>query len=325
MKKILILSYVALASIFLSSCLKDELVSDQKYGLINLNANKIIGFNNLIEENALPFENVDRFVEVPVHLSSEDVASEDIHVTLSLANSATLIAAWNTAKKTEYEEFPTSLYTIEGNSLVVTIPKGSKEGKIRFKVNTSFFDTSITYALGLAVTSIDKTGYIISGNYKNIIVTFGAKNKYDGVYEITSGTLVSTNTTLSHVNTFLSTTGEKMQYELRTIAANKCLAYDNFFFGGLYYPIGSSASPFYSRFGGVVLIVEFDPATDKVIGVTNYYKGDATNNPNARDFVLDATGENKWTNGTMKIKYQMTQGGALNSTITEEWTFLEER
>lgn len=258
MKKILNFSYVLIIVTFFSSCLKDDLVEDQKYGLINLNANKIVGFNTATKTNALNFEDKAVVLELPVHLSSEDPATEDVKVSLSLANSTTLINEYNTKNHTSYVEFPSSLYTLEGNSLDVVIPKGQKDAILKFKTNAINFDPSLTYALGITIKSIDKNGYTVSGNYKNIIVTFGAKNKYDGVYTLTG----------FHNRTPYDYPYET-EVELRTVNANTVVCYwpDASSNG---HPIGIGPGNSMSWYGAAIApAFTFDSSTNKIANAYN--------------------------------------------------------
>ncbi|MDF3077937.1 MAG: hypothetical protein K0S09_1826 [Sphingobacteriaceae bacterium] len=192
MKKIYLYTTMLLSSVLLFSCLKDENIADQKYGMINLNANKIVGFNEASKSNALPFEDYDAVIQIPVHLSAENVATEDITVTLSMANSATIISDYNTSTGKSVIAMPASLYSLQGSGLTITIPKGSRDGYLTVKTNPSKYDPSKLYGIGLTVASVSNPGYVVAGNFTKTLVTFGAKNKYDGVYTYTT----SANTSL---------------------------------------------------------------------------------------------------------------------------------
>ncbi|WP_164126358.1 DUF1735 domain-containing protein [Sphingobacterium luzhongxinii] len=180
MKKILMLSYVALASIFLSSCLKDDLVSNQTYGLINLNSKKIIGFESRSQTNAMTSEDKTVTIEVPIRLSAEDVAESDLVVNLSIAKDDSLRTAYNTLNKSNIVLFPTNFYTVDDYK--ITIPKGSKTAVVKIKLNPSKLDPAKVYGLGITINSIEQNGFVISGNYGSTVALFSVKNKYDGVY-----------------------------------------------------------------------------------------------------------------------------------------------
>src|SRR5690606_5166389 len=122
------------ATFTFSSCLKDDLVENQTYGMIDLNSKKIVGFNETTQSYALAYENEDRILEIPVRLSSENPAEEDITVTLSLENSAQLIEEFNAENEQEYEVFNPELYELQGAGLSITIPKGAREGYLKIKV-----------------------------------------------------------------------------------------------------------------------------------------------------------------------------------------------
>ncbi|MFN0291602.1 DUF1735 domain-containing protein [Pedobacter helvus] len=301
MKKISLLIYVALACIFLTSCLKDKLVEDQTYGLINLNANKIVGFNEATQSFALPFEDVERILEIPIHLSAESPASEDITVSLSLANSAQLIDKYNTDNGQDLEVFNTALYELQAPGLNVVIPKGSKDGYLKIKVNSSTFDPSLTYALGFTVNSISSSDYTISGNYRNLIATFGAKNIYDGIYNV-DGTCVDANG--------LYKGDYPRRFSLSTTSATRVSVYDLDYDFNKYIVInlaGTSAAN-----TGVGLAFTFDPSTNQLTAVTD---------PASPTRVFTNV-SGSYDPATKKIVVGWTTG---RWTVNETWTFREDR
>jgi hypothetical protein len=199
----LVLSLGVIFALALTSCLKDDMVESQKYGMINLNAKKIVEIpsgSSRSQTFALPIQTAAQSIETTVHLAAENVAAEDVNVTLSVAESETLLAAYNTANTTTYTLLPTSLYTLP-NGLGVTIPKGEKDATFTVNVTTSAFDPSKTYALFVKVASVDKAGYTISGNYGYKMLLIGAKNNYDGIYSF-SGYIRRDNSTPDYTGNF---------------------------------------------------------------------------------------------------------------------------
>lgn len=300
MKKIFNLSLLTIATIFLSSCLKDKMVEDQKYGLINLNANKFVEFNETSLSFALPFKDVQSILEIPIHLAGEKVAAEDVNVVVSLANSVQLINKYNTDNDQELEPFPTSLYQLQGTGLNVVIPKGSKNGYIKVKVNASTFDPSSTYALGLTIMSVTD-GYVISGNYKTSVVSFGAKNSYDGVYTVT-GTMVDANGAYKGVypNVFSLTTTSGTRVTVYDVDSD----YDR-------YLIKSIASGGLAN-TGIAVALTFDPVTNQLVSVSDFiaparvFTGvSGSFDPATRKIIVN------WTSGRWKV--------------SETWTFKEDR
>ncbi len=319
MKKIYFSVLLLTVSVLFSSCLKDELVNDQKYGLINLNANKIIGFNDPLKSNSILFENKDVILELPIHLSAENVASEDLKVTLSLANSAALVAAYNTANNKTFVNFPSNLYAIQDAGSVVTIPSGTRDGVLKIKVNSSTFDPAKVYALGFTITAVDKPGYIISGNYKNIIATFAAKNKYDGRYSVT-------NLTFNNISNAAHTANSPRTRDLVTLDGNTCQLSDPAL-TGVFYGISFLNAGAGSYYGNFSPIFTFSATTDAVTSVRNYYP---VPNASNRDAKLDPTGVNKMTivstsNKTLEVSYIMTVNGTNTLFLKEKWTYTGSR
>jgi hypothetical protein len=317
MKKILFVS-VSFMALFLTSCLKDKNIEDRKYGTQGLGEIPLVMFPSTLVTTSLNASDKDTtFHLVTVRLAEANPASEDIKVTLTPNNAAVTAAGFKVA--------PASAYTLD--NLVVTIPKGQREGYVTITTKTSNLATD-AYGFGFDIASISNPKYTIASTYKTTVAALPIKNKWDGVYEV-SGTMVDkTNATLGHINKYLSATGsDPQQWELRTIGPATCVVYDNYFFGGNYAPISSGAS--YSQYGSFSIIVEFDPATDKVVKVTNYYGQPAANGRYAQ---LDPTGINKYdpATKTVDIKYNLVGGpgvGAneVRSTWTETWTWIGDR
>jgi hypothetical protein len=171
MNKLSKLLFLAIAAIGFTSCLEDEMIEEQKYGIINVDANKILEiptasntFSLLIEDKATTLD------VVPIHLAANDVAKEDIKVTLQIDAAAST--------------FPSTRYTLP-EGLVAVIPKGSRDGALKLNMNPKDLDPSNPYKLVFSIVSVDQPGYIISGNFNKRTATFSARNAYEGVYRAT--------------------------------------------------------------------------------------------------------------------------------------------
>ncbi|QKZ11749.1 DUF1735 domain-containing protein [Spirosoma sp. KUDC1026] len=306
----------------LSSCLKDTLSLDPA------TSTNVIEFKNpssfvspygskyalytrafdLAAENEYP---------VTVSYSGANVAPEDITVTLGTNEAA--LTQYNTEQHTTYDLIPATLYSLPAS---VVIPKGQRTATVALKVKSNQFDFTKNYVLPIQIKTAS-TGEI-SGNFGTILLSVNAKNKYDGVYS-TTGTMVDvTNAAFKS----LSSAGQKVEYTLETISATKCVLVDNVYYGSPITPFWTGTGV--SGYGSFSPVIEFDPATDKIISVTNYYGQPAGN---TRSAALDPTGTNTYTasNKTIKIKYQMKQPSAVaaspNIRVTwdETWTYLRAR
>lgn len=219
-----------------------------------------------------------------------------------------------------------------GNDYTFNYVAGELSKEFNFLIDGSKWDLANKYLAPFVIS--DSSNYSNKSGLDTIYVVISSKNKYDGVYEV-SGTMEDvTTSTLTHINDFLAASGAsvglgtKMQFELRTISATKCVVYDNYFFGGYWYPITSSAS--YSRWGSFSTIFEFDLTTDKVIGVTNYYGQPASN---TREALIDSSGANVYdsVSKTISVKYYMLQPNVVTTApyirvkFDEVYTYLGER
>ncbi len=117
----------------MTSCLNDEKIENQEYGMINLTTNKIIELpsdaSHLVSKTLLPGGVVDVNIG-EVRLAAENPAAEDIVVNLSTSKSA-LLNPGQLLFPLDKVVVPTSL----------TIPKGQRSVPLVVKVNTDFLST----------------------------------------------------------------------------------------------------------------------------------------------------------------------------------------
>ncbi|PJJ83506.1 DUF1735 domain-containing protein [Mucilaginibacter auburnensis] len=169
-----ILSFAAL-TLSLSSCLKDKGYDEFKYGLNQevASSNKVINMPvsgttftisktiSLAAAGATPVS-----VTLPIHLSAQDVASENIAVTVASddARLATYNATLTAAN--QYQRLPDANFTI-ANGGITTIPAGSRDaGGVTITYTPNNFPGLKTgrWAIPVSIKSVDKAGYVISTN-----------------------------------------------------------------------------------------------------------------------------------------------------------------
>jgi hypothetical protein len=339
--KYLFLTGIACALAF-SSCRKEgagDKVSNQAAN----NGTTLIGFPNGMV-NSTFFEPFTTVKTVDVFTLKKDAKSEAENnkaQTFVLTSLPDALTKYNDKNGSSYELLPQSYYTL-GNANTTQATNGDLTFKFAsgtfaqdfiIKLDGSKLDLSKTYGLAYKLTGTDGLG-VHAASKDTLYAFFSVKNKWDGVYEITGTMVDNQNTTLSHINDFLSSAGNTtgvaapMQFELRTISATKCEVYDNYFLGGNYMPITSGTG--YSQYGNFALVIEFDPATNKVAAMTNYYGQPASNTRSAR---LDPSGVNTYDPGTKTIDliYNMLQPSVVTTppyvrvTWTEKWKYLKSR
>ena len=321
-------AFLMLVTVALSGCLKDNSVTlDPSKG------HNVIEFANpaQIVTNGTPHPLYSFSYEatatpsLPITISysgPEATAPEDITVKFGIGDVSN-INDYNTATDNTYVPLNSAGFSLSANEVV--IKKGTSKATFNVLLKPSAFDFAASEVLALTITSASSG--IISGNFNTILLSVAAKNKYDGVYTVT-GTMVDvTNAALTHVNNALGKDAP-MQYELRTVSATKCALYDNYVFGGYYALIAAGTG--FSQYGGFSAIFEFDPATDRVIAVTN--RSGQPNPANTRGGRLDPTGANARVSATVfTVKYNMTQPRvvptppSVRTTWDETWTRIKSR
>ena len=334
MKKYFVKSTLAVASFIalgmMTGCLKDKdyddglnqstrnNAGDQKIVEIKLTA----GDASNVLLTSFDASNRDTTIDfIPVNLASSTPAQEDIRVTLVQSN--TLVADYNTANGTAYAVPPASMFSLP-NGLVVTIPRGSHTGFLQVKLKPSDF-VGNDWALGYKIASIDKAGYLISGNLNTGIVAFGIKNKYDGDYSMRIKTVGWTAFGISDgvTGTWPSNIG------LVTAGASSVSIIDYLrgddlqpaFTGTTNVP-GTIGAP--TAFGATTPLFIFDPVTDKLVDVQNTTPDDGR----GRFLHLNAaitTSRYDAATRTIYAAYIMTQNGRPDQQIYDTLTYVGPR
>lgn len=188
MKRIINYSFLFLTVISLISCLKDKDYTD---GIIGHKVDdqyiiELANANSASKKTTKSLDLVDKDTVIkliPVRLASALSADQDIVVTLDTTYSSEYVAA-NVEDNPALVPFSAAVGSLE-SGLTVTIPKGSNEGYISVKLNTSKFDASKQYVLGYKIKSVSDPKYTVSGLLNSHAFVFSAKNKFDGVYSLT--------------------------------------------------------------------------------------------------------------------------------------------
>lgn len=330
MKKISI-QLITLASAigFFAACLEDKGYTDIIDSADNKPVVSLFGTENGLYPSAIP---ISASEDVSVTITAAR-ATTDLKVTLKLdfdavakynaQLAADAIAAGDTlddgtADFDPFDLFPDSLYTIP--SMVVNIPKGTKDVDFTIKVNTSKMSLSDNYILPVVIESVEgDPNAVISDNIKSLLWYIQAKNRFDGHYTVTGEMVDATNAGL--VGPY------PWDVYLVTQGANQVAIYDNEYTHDLYHKIKSSngdgtfSDSYYGVFGVLITI----GADNKVTSVVNIYGQPASNGRSAE---LDPSGENVWDpeKKELKVKYWMNQPGPTHRTsFTETFKYVGSR
>ncbi len=173
----------------LTSCLKDKNFDEGTTGHDLSTVPKIIELgeiNSPKHDKSVALDFVDKSSTLnflTVRLAAEEVATEDIKVTLDTSGMNAALAAYNTTTGKSIQRLPNAFFSFP-DGLTVTILKGTREAYLKVTTNAIKFNPSLTYGLAFKLGSVDKPGYILSQNFGNWVTTIGAKNPYDGIYSL---------------------------------------------------------------------------------------------------------------------------------------------
>ena len=330
--KMKLLFITILSTVLLSSCLK----SVDPFGFNEDEGSIVTGiFDRGYYGSAKPYvlnstpaiESFSDFLSLRYHAPRNNKPSNDIHVKISVANSAALVAAYNAEQQaiatangtsfTPYVVLPANAYTL--SVLEFDIPRGVGEVLVPFTIDKNNLNLANAYALGVEITEVSEG--LINEIEKSIIVTFRIKNKYDGVYELTLR--------LDNWAAYGSSDGATGIYpsEIGIVTAGPntvTLSYAGFgalqpgFTGGAGTITGSTA------FGATTPKYTFDLANDKAISVVNTTPDDGR----GRTLYIDPGTTTSGYNPATKIiflEYYMTQNGRPDMKVTASYRYLRSR
>jgi hypothetical protein len=336
MKHIIKLTFAALVmSLSFSSCLKDDGYDNGEYGM-QVIERKAVSLPQAVAGTvsfALFSQDEPQVLAAPV-FALEAIGRQSTDVKVQFALKPDLVTA-----DPDLTLLPASEYVVDLvnakiaagqllDTLEITIPKSSN------------LDPNLIYGLGLELVSADN-GFQVASNMKEVLIRITVKNKYDGLYEVTGSyrdvSAAGVNFTGRYpLEYYLITTGPN--------SVNVCMEINGEITPGYLFS-NAGAGSFYGAFG---LSAYFDPATDAITEVRNYY-GDPANpasgvgNPGAgsgapnyassnnRRATLDPSGINAYDANTkvVKIKYFMIQSNVVpngpRAFFDETWTYIGPR
>lgn len=210
--------------------------------------------------------------------------------TVKLTANNAAITAYNTARGTNYEVLPDSLYTLSGgitksgNEYTIPLASGDFAKSFAIMLNGGKWDLSKRYAVAFSITDSSKMN--IASGKKDILVFLSIKNAYDGVYSVVSGFVQRyTNPTTPEVGgTLNGSVAGNPDLTLSTVGPNTVEI------SGLQWAAGSN-----SGVAGINnLRATIDPATNQVtmfaLGnatLTNWAGKDNTYDPVTKTFNLN--------------------------------------
>ena len=344
-----------------ASCVKKEVTPLGEEGKTFV---KILGGGTpaALKKNPIDFVNVSQ--RILVCDLRKDAANTD-----ALNSTTTVVVMDDTAAvkaaNPNYIHFPSAWYTLEseapkvggmGGTFTFQFDQGDFGKQIYVVIpNATVMNPSSLYGLGFTIISVSADGTI--STQKSIVVEIGAKNDWDGTYAVTgpvtdivTPNLIQWENQPGYSDPWLDAHPGAWEVHLVTTGGTQCETFDNTIWGSCGHALYNTANSTNTGYGSFGIVVNFDPATNTVASVFNYY-GDptrpATNlgNPasgtgaplyaasNGRRGELDPSGANSVQgNKDILIKYFMWHPGATappltvpRTTFDEKWEFIGPR
>ncbi len=264
-----------------SSCLKDKAFDEAETGLNVASSSNLIqlggaGAPGRSATVGLSFE--DKAVTTTVvtaRLLTGTPAPTDIVVTLDTTGQSVQFPAG-------VVKLPNSFYTLP-KGLTITIPAGKNEGTLEINTNAIRFDPSTQYGLAFKIANISPSGYGIAQNFSTFYTLLGAKNDYDGNYELTLTTTGWGAYGIADGPTYTwGSNADKTSIFMITTSGTAVDMFDEYGFG-TFIQVAFSSTGGETGFGATSPRFTFDNATNKLTSVVNTTPPDARN----RVFVLN--------------------------------------
>ena len=348
-----------------ASCVKKEVTPLGEEGKTFV---KILGGGTPAEVKKNPID----FVGTPQRILVCDIR-KDAANTAALNGTTTVVVKDDTAAVTAadpaYLHFPANWYTLEaevaklggvpasdpdpakrgrGGTWTFTFSAGDFAKQIYINIpNAQLMNPSSLYALGFTIITVSSDGTI--STQKSVVIEIGAKNNWDGIYavrgpvtDIVTPNLIQWANQQGYTDPFLVANPNSWELHLVTGGATQCVGFDNTIWGSPAHPLHNTNPIQNTGYGSFGLVVNFNPATNTVASIYNYY-GDptrpATNlgNPaggsgpplyaagNTRRAELDPSGANVVQgNKNIVIKYFMWHPSATAPPLTVPRTTFDE-
>lgn len=277
------IAILSLLAIIATGCLKDKYADQKLAGSAidqSLKVVELLGPSPEIQLN-LTFKSVDTTLNIAVvNLASDQPLDHDIQVTVKVDTA--YITAYNAMHAADptyggpfYTKIPTSAYKVA--SLVVTIPKGKREGYISFTTNPSVVANQ-DYAIAFTIVSVSDPNVIISGNHATQVFPIGVKNKYDANYKLRIRTVGWGAFGIADGGTYdWPSNGDGTSIFMITSGTNSVDFFDTWGFGDYIQVAFTTGGAGATGFGATAPRFTFDPATDKLVSVINVIPPDSRN------------------------------------------------
>jgi hypothetical protein len=158
------------AALLLASCIKERGVNFTNQGSPSPN---IVTFPNQQEIVSLDISPTPTIYTFYADLNSSNGSYPA--TTVTIAKNPTLVAA------NGFDFLPDSAYSLV--STTSTVDPVTHLAPFQLRINTTKIDLSKTFAVGYTITSTSG-GSIVASNKNTTLIPIGAKNRYDGVYQL---------------------------------------------------------------------------------------------------------------------------------------------
>lgn len=331
-------AFIAIAALAFTACKKAKVATPM--GDAGQTLVKILGGATPTAVAKMPVDFVNTPTRLLVVQLRRDVPNEaELNKTMIVTVKDDTAAV--TAANPAYLQLPTSWFTVQtdgvktggqGGTWTFTFLPGEFSKEIFITIpNATVLNPSALYGLGFTIISADQNAKI--STQKSVVVEIGAKNKYDGVYAVTGPMVDVTNPAFTQWNNpafpdpFPQANGGAWELHLITAGASRVVMFDNTIWGDYFHPILNGTAN--SGWGSYALVVDFDPVTNKIVSVVNYY---GQPSGNGRSASLDPSGVNAVQgNKDILIKYFMHQPASVPApphirvTFDEKWKYIGPR
>lgn len=312
LKFLQLFTFFGIASLLLSSCIKDDVQELKNEG------DTFLKFQEAPEKIHYfsPFTDVKTVDLFSLRKDANSNASLKTPAKVTITLNPGLIEDYNDENGTNFKVMPDSIYTLTntafqkvGNGYTVDFAGDDFAQDFTIRLNGAKWDIANTYALGFTIT--DSANMNVNEGKKDIVVMIAVKNKYDGVYRLQG---------------FHNREPYNFPYDqevhLITAGPNSVIFYWPGA-GSNGHPIGTGPDPEVdvSWYGAAISpVIVFDPATDLVTNVYN-------NTPGTVITLFTGAGSrvSKYDPTTKSITVDWNYGGRADRAFFDDLTYIGPR
>jgi|GEM_PF-7129671 len=278
-------------------------------------------FGYLVKDMAIKDTLIDLGVEIKL-ANTTSAAPQDINVYIRKADE--VVGDYNTLTSNDLYPVPTtSPAFIYDFSKPVVIKKGERRAFVKIQINPSKLDVSKKNSFGMAISDVKNGASVLQGLQSRLVVNINIRNSWDGSYRIFSRVEDPNRPTISP-NDFGG--NPALFVDLVTTGGSSNQMYWVNFNPAILGHVAPLLAGSWTQYANAIPTFNWDNNTNRFTSITN---GAPVLAPQNRSYILNtawnSTSNQRFSNKTIVVRYQMLQAGFIPVNIFDSLVYLGPR